>query len=135
MINGHNSPAFILANEGFDVWLGGIRGCKLSRKHQWLNPELDAEKYWNFSWQEMGEYDLPAFIEYIKRYNKNKIAYIGYSQGVVEGLYALAGGCNNDESKQEFYRDNISIMIFLAPNVKLYHTDSFFLKIGYYTLY
>ena len=32
-------------------------------EHEYLNP--DEEKYWDFDWQEMGQYDLPALIEHI----------------------------------------------------------------------
>ena len=65
-IHGIRSPALILANEGFDVWLGANRGNGESRSHQWLHPEEHKEEFWDFSWQEMGEYDIPAFVEYIK---------------------------------------------------------------------
>ena len=64
LINGNKSGGFILAREGFDVWLGASRGCKYSRKHQRLDPDKDKE-FWNYSWEEMGDYDIPAFIDYI----------------------------------------------------------------------
>lgn len=43
------APAFIMAKNGFDVWLGNSRGNKYSRRHVSLNPDKDAA-YWNFSW-------------------------------------------------------------------------------------
>ena len=61
MMNGENSPAFILAREGYDVWLGANRGCKFSQRHQWLNHENEEEdkiQFWDFSLQEMGQYDV-----------------------------------------------------------------------------
>ncbi len=33
------APALVMANEGFDVWLGNSRGNKYSRAHKSLNPE------------------------------------------------------------------------------------------------
>ena len=57
------APAFVLAREGYDVWLGNNRGTDPSYKHLEYDPINDGEKFWNFSWQELGRYDLPAFIE------------------------------------------------------------------------
>jgi lysosomal acid lipase/cholesteryl ester hydrolase len=45
------------------VWLGNIRGNTYSRRHVQYNN--DDEKYWDFSWDEMGYYDIPAQIDYI----------------------------------------------------------------------
>jgi hypothetical protein len=59
------SPAFILAQAGYDVWLGNSRGTKFSRKHLTLDPDQDKE-YWEFSYAENGKYDLPAMIDYVR---------------------------------------------------------------------
>lgn len=58
------SVANQLAKEGFDVWLANSRGSKYSRDHKTLNPDEDAA-FWNFSFIEMGKYDLPATIDYV----------------------------------------------------------------------
>ncbi len=66
-----NSPdrasAFNLADEGFDVWMGNNRGCKYSIEHTTLDPNHPADQrdYWNFSFEEMGTKDIPAFIDFI----------------------------------------------------------------------
>jgi hypothetical protein len=41
-----NSPAFLLADIGFDVWLGNSRGTNNARKHVHLDP--DSEEFWAF---------------------------------------------------------------------------------------
>lgn len=40
--------AFRLADLGYDVWLGNIRGNTYSRKHLHMNPG-SHEAYWKFS--------------------------------------------------------------------------------------
>lgn len=70
----------MLADEGFDVWLGNSRGVKVSREHRYLNPDLS--EYWDYSWHEIGKYDMPAMIDTILRItNQSSLQYIGHSQG------------------------------------------------------
>ena len=54
-----------LAEEGYDVWLGNSRGTEFSQTHSYLNPEKDG-KFWEFTWADMGKYDVPAMISKIK---------------------------------------------------------------------
>jgi lysosomal acid lipase/cholesteryl ester hydrolase len=68
-VNGNQSTAFILAKQGYDVWLGNSRGSKYSREHLYWDPNED-EEYWNFSWEQMGVYDLPAAIDYVRDQTK-----------------------------------------------------------------
>ena len=85
------SPAFIAAANGYDVWLGNSRGNTYSREHVTLDPDVDEEQYWAFDWQEMGQYDLSAVMEYILQNTNNaKLAYIGHSQGTTQMFYALS---------------------------------------------
>ena len=68
-----------LAEMGFDVWLGNNRGTNYSMSHKTLDPSKDPE-YWNFTWEDMGKYDLPAMIDKIKDHSgSSKIFYIGKS--------------------------------------------------------
>ena len=65
-----NSIGLKLVNAGFDLWLNNSRGNKFSRDHALLDistgsPE-DIEKYWQFSFTELGKYDQPALWDYIK---------------------------------------------------------------------
>ena len=54
---------YILADACFDVWMGNSRGNTFSRGHASLDNKSD--EYWDFSWHEMGLYDIPTVIDYI----------------------------------------------------------------------
>lgn len=78
----NNSLAFLLVNEGYDVWLTNIRGGYKSHDHVSLNASQPNGKYWDFSLDEEAGYDLPASIEYVKeKTGYEKVDYLGHSQG------------------------------------------------------
>ena len=60
----HGGVAFRLAERGYDVWLGNYRGNTYSRAHISLNADVDAA-FWEFTWDEMAKYDLPAELNYV----------------------------------------------------------------------
>ena len=63
--SGAKSPAFLLVEAGFNVFLGNNRGSVNSRGHQTLDIRRDAKKYFDYSFYELGAYDLPAMIDKI----------------------------------------------------------------------
>ncbi|KAG2445724.1 hypothetical protein HXX76_000330 [Chlamydomonas incerta] len=91
LVNGPGrSLAFILADEGYDVWLGNVRGNSLSRAHVSLTP--DDAAFWMWSYDEMAVYDLPAMVRYIlSTSGAASLRYVGHSQGTTVLLAALAG--------------------------------------------
>ncbi len=81
----------MLSDQGYDVWIGNNRGTVGFSSHESLDPETDAEKYWDFSFIEMGRYDLEAEISFIKQLTGvDKITYLGYGHGSTQMFYALA---------------------------------------------
>ena len=48
-----------LVEEGYDVWMGNNRGVPYSNKHD-RDGEWSLWERWNFSFAEMGIYDMPA---------------------------------------------------------------------------
>lgn len=83
----NQSLPFILADAGFDVWVTNNRGNRYSKMHTKYNQNDDYAAFWNYSWDEMAKYDLPANTEYIKKSaGVDKIHYIGHSQGSTQWL-------------------------------------------------
>lgn len=86
------SPAFILADEGYDVWMGNTRGNKYSRDHLTLDPDEPSyqDQFWDISFEEMGYYDYPAMINYVLTLtNQKNLVFIAHSQGTSAMFYSL----------------------------------------------
>lgn len=97
---------FILADNGYDVWLGNSRGNYYADRHS--NKSLTKAQYWDFSWHEMGYYDIPAVIEYIlNETEETEIYYIGHSMGSTMFLVMA--------STRPEYNDKVKFMIALGP--------------------
>ncbi|XP_054786693.1 uncharacterized protein LOC129292965 isoform X1 [Prosopis cineraria] len=56
------SPAFAAYDQGYDVFLGNLRGL-VSREH--VNKNISSRQYWKYSINELGIEDIPAMIEKI----------------------------------------------------------------------
>ena len=113
-LNGEDKGlGFLLANAGFDVWLGNNRGCKFSRRHRTLTT-ADA-KFWEFSFDEMAKYDLPANLAYVSaQAGTHHIRYVGHSQGTSQMFAALSDA--NTRPKVVPY---VAVFYALAPIVFL----------------
>jgi lysosomal acid lipase/cholesteryl ester hydrolase len=114
------APAFMLANQGYDVWLGNSRGTKHSREHQTLDPDgrEDRTAYWDFSFEEMAQGDVTANIDYIlKVTGKDKLAVMGHSQGTTQMLTRMA-------LHNTWWNSRVHIFVCLAGVARLEHCTS-----------
>lgn len=104
------SLAYILADSGYDVWMGNARGNTYSRAHVTLSTKDSA--FWNFSWHEIGYYDLPAAIDHVLQVTGQKsLFYIGHSMGTTTFYVML--------STRPEYNDRVMAGVLLAPVVYL----------------
>ncbi|XP_075573394.1 lysosomal acid lipase/cholesteryl ester hydrolase isoform X2 [Pelecanus crispus] len=85
----YNSLGFMLADAGYDVWLGNSRGNTWSRKHTHLT--VKQEEFWVFSFDEMAKYDIPASVDFIlKKTGQEQVFYVGHSQGTTMAFIAFS---------------------------------------------
>lgn len=109
---------FILADAGYDLWLGNARGNTYSKRH--ISLRHDDSRFWDFSFHEMALFDLPAEIDYIykikgiENYSTNNasdyprnLVYVGHSMGTTM-LFAML-------SLRPEYNSKIRAVMALAP--------------------
>uniref|UniRef100_A0AC35FKP5 Partial AB-hydrolase lipase domain-containing protein n=1 Tax=Panagrolaimus sp. PS1159 TaxID=55785 RepID=A0AC35FKP5_9BILA len=117
----HQSLGFMLADAGYDVWLGNMRGNTYSRRH--ANQRIRAQEYWKFSWSDMAKYDLPAMIDGVLNITgERQLYYIGHSQGTLTMFSMLS---ENDKMNQK-----IRAFYAIAPVGTIAHVKGLFRYLG-----
>ncbi|XP_063239532.1 gastric triacylglycerol lipase-like [Bacillus rossius redtenbacheri] len=109
----NTSLAYILADEGFDVWMGNVRGNTYSKSH--VNLSSSDPLFWRFSWDEMAVFDLPAALDLVlATTGRRRLFYVGHSMGT-SMFFALA--C----TRPDYVGARVELMSALAPVVFLRH--------------
>ncbi|XP_043373917.1 lysosomal acid lipase/cholesteryl ester hydrolase-like [Dermochelys coriacea] len=111
----NNSLGFILADAGYDVWIGNSRGNTWSRRHVTLS--VHQKKFWAFSFDELAKYDLPAVINFIvQKTGQEQLYYVGHSQGTTVAFIAF--------STMPLLAQRIKMYFALAPVVTMKYAKS-----------
>ncbi|CAI0551014.1 unnamed protein product [Linum tenue] len=111
------SLAFLLGDNGYDVWITHGRGSKYSRGH--VSYDLDDRAYWDWSWDELAALDLPATVDYIYNQTKQKMHYVGHSQGNLIALAAVSKG---------HLVNKLTSVTLLCPIAYMHHMSSLLMR-------
>ncbi|XP_069688306.1 lipase 1-like [Periplaneta americana] len=117
----NNGLAYILSDAGYDVWLGNTRGNVYSKRHLRLSPR--DKQFWNYSWHEIGVYDVPSMVDHALNVSRQRsLYYIGHSMGGTD-FYVYA-------STYPAYNSKIRLMVGLAPASYNYYNSNPFFRIS-----
>ncbi|GBF96705.1 lysosomal acid lipase cholesteryl ester hydrolase-like [Raphidocelis subcapitata] len=109
------SLAFVLADAGYDVWMGNVRANSYSRNHTHLEPADPA--FWAFTWDDIALKDLPAMLKReLEVTGADSLAYVGHSQGTTVALALLS-------ARPEWAR-RVHLAVLLAPVAVVTHVAS-----------
>ncbi|XP_040078977.2 lipase 3-like [Ixodes scapularis] len=112
------SLGFLLADAGYDVWLGNNRGTRYTR-HKWLT--RFEKEFWDFSADELSTIDLPAMLDFVlKKTGQKRLHYVGWSQGALM-MFALLSErpAYNGKIKPPSYslaRTKVPVAIYWSQN-------------------
>lgn len=85
VLNGpEQSLGFVLADSGYDVWLGSTRSSKFSYGH--VTYKRTDSEFWNWDWDDLVSQDLPSMLRFVHTQANQPIYFIGYSQGTMTGF-------------------------------------------------
>ncbi|XP_042494016.1 triacylglycerol lipase 2 [Macadamia integrifolia] len=122
-----NSPqqslGFILADSGFDVWIANTRGTRFSRQHA----TLDASKpeYWNWSWDELVDYDLPATFDFVYHQTGQKLHYVGHSLGTLIALASFSEGKLVDKLRSAALLSPVAYLSHMTTSIGILAAKAF----------
>jgi len=101
--------AYILADAGYDVWIGNNRGNTYS--------PCETDDCWRFSYDEMALYDLPTFIYHIlNTTNYTTLSYVGHSEGTTQAFASF--------SALPDIAAKVNVFVALAPAVLVNNQQS-----------
>ena len=80
--------------------------------------KVEDSQFWDFDYDEMGKYDLPAEIDYIINITgQSKITYVGHSMGGTQMITGLS-------MNPEYFSEKINLFVGLGAASRLKYTKS-----------
>ncbi|KAK9151533.1 hypothetical protein Syun_009842 [Stephania yunnanensis] len=113
------SLAYILADNGFDVWIANARGTRYSRGHTSLSPNDGA--YWDWTWDQLVADELPAIFQYVHDQTGQKLHYVGHSLGTLVAFASFS---------LQMLLDKLRSAALLSPIAYLGHVSSLLCRIA-----
>lgn len=111
---------YLLADAGYDVWLGNARGNLYSRNNSRIS--VNHPRFWHFDWHEIALYDLPAMMDFItNKTGQERMHYVGFSQGTTTYFVLMS---TNPEFNERILSGHM-----LAPCAFFKHTTSVIFKL------
>ncbi|XP_070383267.1 gastric triacylglycerol lipase-like isoform X1 [Dermacentor albipictus] len=108
------SPGFLFADNGFDVWSMNTREAKTYTSHITLSQQ-DPE-FWKFSFDEMGRYDVATCIDHVlNATGATKLTIVAFSQGVLANLVL--------HSVRPEYSEKVNLLVAYAPVANITHIE------------
>ncbi|KAL3985211.1 alpha/beta hydrolase fold family protein [Acanthocheilonema viteae] len=115
--------SFLLADAGFDVWLGNSRGNIYSSNH--VNYSVKSELFWEFSWDQMAKFDLDAMFDVVlTETNERRIYYVGFSQGTLIMFAKLSQDPKFASKVRKFFA--LGPVVTAAHLMRLFFGNKFF---------
>lgn len=81
------------------------------------NVEVNRQAYFDYSYHEMGIYDLPAVFKLVvETTGQRTVNYIGHSQGTTQMLVGMM-------AREAFFRKHVDKCVLIAPVMNCHHID------------
>lgn len=104
------TPGFLFADAGFDVWALNARDAEPYSSHKTLSKKDPA--YWRWSFEEIGRYDVAAAIDHVlNATGAEKLTLMTLSQGVAVSVILL--------SLRPEYNDKVDLLVAYGPVANL----------------
>lgn len=109
--------AFVLANNGYDVFLLNLRGSRYSRKHTTLS--ITESAFWDYTLDHLAQYDLSTAFKFIEKLTGHrKVLYVGHNSGA--SIFLAQGAQFPNEIK-----DRVIAAALIAPIVEMKHSSRY----------